>query len=463
MEMIERFLLLLLICSLSTVQLQPLSDNEVVAVGKKAEDQGQEPANDSNQQQNRTPDIHAVLREMSATLAEQRVEIRFLQKDSEALEVKVKELESQKSEVDKLKQQLQVKQVAFSASLLASGYVTIGPFNTFTTLVFKHVVSNIGNAYNPNTVQLQPLSDNEVVPVGKKAEDQGQEPANDSNQPQNRTRDIHAVLIEMSATLAEQRVEIRFLQRDSVVKQVAFSASLLPSGPVTIGPFNTVTPLAFKHVVTNIGNAYNPNTVQLQPLSDNEVVPVGKKSEDQGQEPANDSNQQQNRTRDIHAELRQMSATLAELRVETRFLQRDSVVKQVAFSASLLASGSVILGPFNTFTNLVFKHVVSNIGNAYNPNTGFFIAPVRGAYHFEFHIGAHGHASHPSSAVLVKNGNPVFIAYEHQTSGFGNASNGVTLVLEEGDVVYLKLVVNSRVFDNDYHHSTFSGHLLFTM
>ena len=45
-------------------------------------------------------------------------------------------------------------------------------------------------------------------------------------------------------------------------------------------------------------------------------------------------------------------------------------VKQVAFSASLLASGHGTLGPFNTHTNLVFRHVVSNIGNAYNPNTG---------------------------------------------------------------------------------------------
>ncbi len=45
-------------------------------------------------------------------------------------------------------------------------------------------------------------------------------------------------------------------------------------------------------------------------------------------------------------------------------------VKQVAFSASLLASGSETLGPFNTYTPLVFRYVVTNIGNAYNPNTG---------------------------------------------------------------------------------------------
>lgn len=43
-------------------------------------------------------------------------------------------------------------------------------------------------------------------------------------------------------------------------KQVAFSASLLASGEATVGPFNTNTPLVFRHVVTNIGDAYSPNT-----------------------------------------------------------------------------------------------------------------------------------------------------------------------------------------------------------
>uniref|UniRef100_A0A3B4FNG0 Complement C1q-like protein 2 n=1 Tax=Pundamilia nyererei TaxID=303518 RepID=A0A3B4FNG0_9CICH len=138
-------------------------------------------------------------------------------------------------------------------------------------------------------------------------------------------------------------------------------------------------------------------------------------------------------------------------------------VKQVAFSASLLAAGSGTVGPFNTHTPLVFRRVVSNIGNAYNPHTGFFIAPVRGAYHFEFYIGAHGHAAHPTGAVLIKNGEHIFIAYEHQNSHYGSSANGVTLLLEVGDVVFLRQWVNSRIFDNENHHSTFSGHLLFTM
>uniref|UniRef100_A0A672FSN6 C1q domain-containing protein n=1 Tax=Salarias fasciatus TaxID=181472 RepID=A0A672FSN6_SALFA len=138
-------------------------------------------------------------------------------------------------------------------------------------------------------------------------------------------------------------------------------------------------------------------------------------------------------------------------------------VKKVAFSASLLASGSGHTGPFDTHTTLVFKYVLTNIGNAYNPDTGFFIAPVRGVYHFEIKSGAYGHPSHGSATVLVKNDQNVFAAWEHQTSGTMSSSNGVILLLEVGDVVFVRLWHHTRVYDNEHNHSTFSGHLIFTM
>ncbi|XP_071331093.1 uncharacterized protein [Trachinotus anak] len=257
-----------------------------------------------------------------------------------------------------------------------------------------------------STAQLQTESDNEIIPHGKQTESQGREPANASDHQRTCTQDIHAVLREMSALLAEQRVEIRHLQRE------------------------------------NEAQAAQLRELELQKTHLDEL-------KQQVQAQSGDLTTIKART------------NLTENQVEA--LKREREVKQVAFSASLLASGSGTVGPFNTHTALVFRHVVANIGNAYNPNTGFFIAPVRGAYHFEFYIGAHGHPSHPSGAVLVKNGQHIFIAYEHQTSHYGSSANGVTLLLEVGDVVFLRLWVNSRMFDNENHHSTFSGHLLFTM
>uniref|UniRef100_A0A8C6UDJ3 C1q domain-containing protein n=1 Tax=Neogobius melanostomus TaxID=47308 RepID=A0A8C6UDJ3_9GOBI len=143
-------------------------------------------------------------------------------------------------------------------------------------------------------------------------------------------------------------------------------------------------------------------------------------------------------------------------------LRRDRAVGQVAFSASLLESGHGTLGPFNTHTTLVFKHVVSNIGKAYSPHTGIFTAPVRGAYHFEFYVFGSG-GSPDSRVMLTKNGEHVFIAGETQSNGFGSGSNGASLLLEAGDVVFLHLHANRRIYDDGDHYSTFSGHLLFPM
>uniref|UniRef100_A0A8C6SE41 C1q domain-containing protein n=1 Tax=Neogobius melanostomus TaxID=47308 RepID=A0A8C6SE41_9GOBI len=96
-------------------------------------------------------------------------------------------------------------------------------------------------------------------------------------------------------------------------------------------------------------------------------------------------------------------------------------------------------------------------------STGVFTAPVRGAYHFEFYVSANGHSSHGTAAFLVKNNEQIVAALERQTSGFGTAANGATLLLEAGDVVFMRLWLNSIICDNMFHHSTFSGHLLFTM
>ncbi|XP_041859629.1 uncharacterized protein LOC121651461 [Melanotaenia boesemani] len=253
------------------------------------------------------------------------------------------------------------------------------------------------------------------------------------------------------------------------------------------------------------------STALMEAESDQERFAHLKQTGSQGKEPANE--QQQTCSCDIHAVLREMSASLAALKVEVKYLQRENEeqaaklgklelqetkldelkqqceaqaeelitiktranitenqvealkiegkVKQVAFSTSLLDSASGYVGPFNTETNLVFRHVVTNVGNAYNQNTGFFTAPVRGVYHFEFYMYGHGHDSHGSGGVLVKNGKHVFNAYDHRATGDLNSANGVTLLLDVGDIVFMRQWANTRIYDNENCHTTFSGHLVF--
>uniref|UniRef100_A0A8C6TCN5 C1q domain-containing protein n=1 Tax=Neogobius melanostomus TaxID=47308 RepID=A0A8C6TCN5_9GOBI len=220
------------------------------------------------------------------------------------------------------------------------------------------------------------------------------------NVPQPGPSDLHAVLREMSAKLAENRLMIQ----------------------------------------------------QLQTLNQEQAAKL-KQLEKQS---SHMDSQQQVQTAALHRI--EAWSNVTETQVQT--LRRDRAVGQVAFSASLLASGSGHTGPFNTHTTLVFRGVVSNIGNAYNPHTGIFTAPVRGAYHFEFYFVAYG-GSHSSAVGLVKNGEHIFIAGQHQTNGWGTSANGVTLLLEAGDVVFLRLWQGYVIYDDESHHSTFSGHLLF--
>ncbi|XP_031173254.1 complement C1q-like protein 4 [Sander lucioperca] len=185
---------------------------------------------------------------------------------------------------------------------------------------------------------------------------------------------------------------------------------------------------------------------------------------------------------DIYAALREMTASMFQLKADMRLLQRETQeqvaqlktevdklkqqlqVRQIAFSASLMDGGQeATIGPYPTTPTLIFKHIITNIGNAYNPNSGVFTAPVRGAYNFEWTVAAHGDGSHASAAWLVRNSEHIFIAYEHETVGFMSSSNGATVLLEVGDVVFVRLAGNCRVYDNVNHHTTFSGSLLFPM
>ncbi|XP_039894234.1 uncharacterized protein LOC120737513 isoform X4 [Simochromis diagramma] len=123
-----------------------------------------------------------------------------------------------------------------------------------------------------------------------------------------------------------------------------------------------------------------------------------------------------------------LKTELQNQRTEANQMKQQQHVTQVAFSASLLDQGEGDTGPFNDHTTLVFKHVVTNIGNAYNKNTGIFTAPVRGAYHFDWKV-------------------------------LGRDSTHT----EVGDQVTVRLWAGSRTYDNENHQTTFSGHLIFTM
>ncbi|XP_076871632.1 cerebellin-2-like [Brachyhypopomus gauderio] len=166
--------------------------------------------------------------------------------------------------------------------------------------------------------------------------------------------------------------------------------------------------------------------------------------------------------------LTQMSSMEERLRTSEKHveeLQKENKDIKVAFSASLLGSGgNQNIGPLDTRITLIYRHVFTNIGKPYNPHTGIFTAPVRGVYKFEIFVYAGSSDKYPSTVSLMKNGVQVLVVHGHQVGlHLVNASNGASLLLEAGDVVYVQLWENRVIMDNKNCHSTFSGQLLFTL
>ncbi|XP_029555199.1 complement C1q-like protein 2 [Salmo trutta] len=146
--------------------------------------------------------------------------------------------------------------------------------------------------------------------------------------------------------------------------------------------------------------------------------------------------------------------------VKVERLQKENAERpKVAFSTSFGKTGQH--GPFHTASTVVFQNIFSNTGNHYNQATGVFTAPVRGAYYFGFTIGAYLHST-VMGLTLFKNEQQIIHTGEWGNHGqFRYASNTVILQLEVGDVVFMQLPANYRMFDDLHHRNTFTGFLLY--
>ncbi|KAL2083070.1 hypothetical protein ACEWY4_020843 [Coilia grayii] len=166
---------------------------------------------------------------------------------------------------------------------------------------------------------------------------------------------------------------------------------------------------------------------------------------------------------DFKSRLQASEKKTRDLENEIKNLQENRGGKKVVFSVSLEKDALYEhTGPFKIGKTLVYKQVFINIGDAFNSITGFFTAPVRGVYDFSFSVLGYG-GSTRVGAHLRRNGQNLVMAYATLDRGDINASNGVSVLLEEGDKVDVYLPAEHRILDNYHHHSTFRGHLLFQM
>ncbi|KAH3721010.1 hypothetical protein DPMN_063922 [Dreissena polymorpha] len=109
--------------------------------------------------------------------------------------------------------------------------------------------------------------------------------------------------------------------------------------------------------------------------------------------------------------------------------------------------------------NLKFDNVITNIGSAYNPHFGGFIAPVSGVYVFMSTLLSF--AGHEDNFELKRNGATVCKMHVAGTGGGNNdsTSGSVVLYLDKGDVIAIQNInLGEGVLGNQY--SYFSGFLL---
>lgn len=90
---------------------------------------------------------------------------------------------------------------------------------------------------------------------------------------------------------------------------------------------------------------------------------------------------------------------------------------------------------------------------------GIFSAPIKGLYYIRF-TGLTGN-SKSMHAALMKNSENMF-AVQDTVGPHSSTYNGMTLVLEQDDRLWITLLKNSSIFDQG-RLSTFTGFLVFPM
>ncbi|KAK0156353.1 Cerebellin-4 [Merluccius polli] len=132
---------------------------------------------------------------------------------------------------------------------------------------------------------------------------------------------------------------------------------------------------------------------------------------------------------------------------------------KVAFSA--VRSNNHEPSEMSNKTRIIyFDHVIVNIGN-YFTFESVFLSPRKGIYSFNFHV-IKVYQSQTIQVNLMLNGKPVISAFAGDKDVTREAAtNGVLLLLEKEDKVYLKLEKGNLV--GGWQYSTFSGFLVFPL
>ncbi|KAM8735415.1 complement C1q tumor necrosis factor-related protein 4-like [Acanthopagrus schlegelii] len=363
----------------------------------------------------------------SAQPVDSRAELKRAQAGLEELKAERRAMTERLDAAEReLKRVRETPKVAFAASLGSNGLMKTTTGNK--DLVYRDVLTNVGGAYNAETgVFTAPIRGVYYIRFT-------------ANSPTN---------FPMSAVLYKNNAEIQLIAHEQTSGEGSDTAS---NGAALLLEAGDQLKMVLWHNTQIWDNSNHHSTFSGFLLLSMVDEPPTEDSEDVQLRTLQESLKQlQNETQSVKQRL---EATEQELKV-----MRE--VPKVAFSASLGGNGLQKTTSGNK--NLIYKDVLTNIGQAYSSETGVFTAPIRGVYYIRFT--ANSPTNFPMSAVLYKNNAVIQLIAHEQTSGEGSdtASNGAALLLEAGDRLAMQLWHNTQIWDNSNHHSTFSGFLLFPM
>ena len=111
---------------------------------------------------------------------------------------------------------------------------------------------------------------------------------------------------------------------------------------------------------------------------------------------------------------------------------------------------------------LPFDKVITNIGNAYHPHSGSFLAPQSGVYVFIWTIRLDGNNYHTTE--LLHDNNVINSIYLNPNNAIGGTTATGTAVVhvKQGEDVLVRTgnISNGRIFSDTNGRSSFAGWLL---
>ncbi|XP_060604556.1 complement C1q-like protein 4 [Ruditapes philippinarum] len=149
-----------------------------------------------------------------------------------------------------------------------------------------------------------------------------------------------------------------------------------------------------------------------------------------------------------------------QLNASSALIHSTPHAQPIAFTAHL----SKTIVSIQEHHHVSFDNVITNIGGAYNKETGHFVAPVFGTY--AFFVTATNTPGHSTSLTLMKNGQWQSVTLAHGTastpSQWETSTMCAMLLLNEGDEVWVQNEAKfSTTEDLDgYNYSSYSGFLI---